>query len=39
MHSVAYAVVWCMSVCPTVCHICVLHQNEYTYPQSSFTIW
>jgi len=42
MHSADYAVARCLSVCPSVClsvrHTPVFFLNDYTYPQSFFTI-
>ena len=36
--SSAYAVMRCLSVCPCVCHVCELCQNEYWYLWNFFTI-
>jgi len=38
MHSTDYAVARCLSVSPSICHILVLCLNDYTYPQSFFTV-
>ena len=34
MHSAAYAIVWCLSVCLSVCHFHVLCRKKQTYSQS-----
>ena len=38
LHSAAYAVVRCLSLLLSVCHVRVLYQNEKSYPQTFFIV-